>query len=70
MATKFGAVDEANTVKAGCGIRYDPEQLGEDSGFDFSAAEQMKPPISEEQNEAQQEEEPKPHTSRNTQDNY
>lgn len=69
MASKFGAVDEANTVKAGCGIRYDPEQLGEDSGFDFSAAEQMKPPTIEEQNQAEQNEEPNPKNSRNTGNN-
>lgn len=37
-----GTVDTGQTVKAGCGIRYDPELLGDDSGFDFSAAEQLK----------------------------
>jgi len=35
-------VEEAKTQKAGCGIRYDPEQLGEHTGFDFSAAESLK----------------------------
>ncbi|MFD2230923.1 hypothetical protein [Alkalimarinus sediminis] len=40
--TNAGAVDTTKTVKAGCGIRYDPEVLGEDSGFDFSAAEKLK----------------------------
>ncbi len=39
---KNGAVDASQTVKAGCGIRYDPEVLGEESGFDFSAAERLK----------------------------
>ncbi len=38
-----GVVDTTKTVKAGCGIRYDPEVLGEDSGFDFSGAEQLNP---------------------------
>ncbi|KZY34087.1 MULTISPECIES: hypothetical protein [unclassified Oleiphilus] len=40
---KNGSVDSAQTVKAGCGIRYDPEQLDGDCGFDFSQAENMKP---------------------------
>jgi hypothetical protein len=34
----IGTIETAKNVKAGCGIRYDPEQLGEDCGFDFSAA--------------------------------
>lgn len=29
------------TVKAGCGIRFDPETLSDESGFDFSAAENL-----------------------------
>lgn len=41
-APNSGAVDTTKTVKAGCGIRYDPEILGEDSGFDFSDAEKLK----------------------------
>lgn len=36
MSKNRGAVDSANTTRAGCGIRYEPEQLGEDTGFDFS----------------------------------
>jgi hypothetical protein len=41
-ASNTGAVDTSKTVKSGCGIRYDPEVLGEDSGFDFSDAEKLK----------------------------
>ncbi len=37
-----GIVDTSKTVKAGCGIRYDPEILGDDSGFYFSGAEKLK----------------------------
>ena len=33
---------EFKTVKAGCGIRFDPETLDDEAGFDFSAAEQLK----------------------------
>lgn len=40
--TKTGSVENPKPVKAGCGIRYDPEQLGEDTGFDFSAAQELK----------------------------
>ena len=40
---KNGSVDSSQTVKAGCGIRYDPDVLTEDSGFDFSNAEHLKP---------------------------
>ena len=43
MKPKFGEVDDARIIKAGCGTRYDPEQLGDHSGFDFSAAEDFKP---------------------------
>lgn len=50
---KKGNVDSAQTVKAGCGIRYDPDVLGDESGFDFSQAENFKP--SEEQNKIQAE---------------
>ena len=42
-----GVVDMTRTVKAGCGIRYDPEVLGDDSGFDFSGAEKLKAPLSD-----------------------
>ncbi|WP_284378138.1 hypothetical protein [Litoribrevibacter albus] len=35
MKIKTGNVDEAKTVKAGCGMRYDPDQLGDQTGFDF-----------------------------------
>jgi hypothetical protein len=30
------------TIKAGCGIRFDPDTLSEEAGFDFSAAERLK----------------------------
>ncbi|WP_097459262.1 hypothetical protein [Mangrovitalea sediminis] len=33
-----GTAPAAKTVKAGCGIRYDPETLNEEVGFDFSDA--------------------------------
>ena len=32
---------EFKTVKAGCGIRFDPETLNEDAGFDFSQAQEL-----------------------------
>ena len=34
---------EFKTIKAGCGIRFDPDSLDEDAGFDFSAAQALKP---------------------------
>lgn len=40
--TQTGAA-EFKTVKAGCGIRFDPESLDEDAGFDFSQAEKLNP---------------------------
>ena len=36
-----GAVPAARTVKAGCGIRFDPESLSEAVGFDFSDASSL-----------------------------
>ncbi len=36
-----GAVKSDATVKAGCGIRYDPDVIGEDTGFDFSASSEL-----------------------------
>lgn len=36
-----GAAPEAKTVKAGCGIRFDPDALSEDVGFDFSNASDL-----------------------------
>ena len=33
-----GTVETSKTIKAGCGIRYDPDELGEHTGFDFAAA--------------------------------
>lgn len=58
MTSKRGAVDQAKTEKAGCGIRYNPEQLGDDTGFDFSAAAQqletLDQPEQNEDNTAQQ----------------
>lgn len=47
MKVTFGEVEEAKIIKAGCGTRYDPEQLGDHSGFDFSAARHLKPSSSE-----------------------
>ncbi|MCP5162959.1 MAG: hypothetical protein H6999_04575 [Hahellaceae bacterium] len=38
MDLKLGQVETAKTQKAGCGIRYCPEDLSEEVGFDFSAA--------------------------------
>lgn len=38
---------EFKTVKAGCGIRFDPETLDNESGFDFSSAESLKTDIDE-----------------------
>jgi hypothetical protein len=35
---KIGSVNTDKTVKAGCGIRYDPDVLGEETGFDFTEA--------------------------------
>lgn len=32
---------EFNTIKAGCGIRFDPEMLDEEAGFDFSGVEKV-----------------------------
>lgn len=47
MKRKTGAVETAKTVKAGCGIRYDPDQLSEETGFDFSAASELVTPEDE-----------------------
>ena len=38
--TKTGSA-EFKTVKAGCGIRFDPDTLDEDAGFDFSGAQKL-----------------------------
>ncbi|WP_020407290.1 hypothetical protein [Hahella ganghwensis] len=38
---KKGQAEPAQTVKAGCGIRFDPEQLGEETSFDFSGAKAL-----------------------------
>lgn len=38
---KMGAVSTGKTVKAGCGIRYDPDTLGENTGFDFAGASDL-----------------------------
>lgn len=38
----FGAARPLPIVKAGCGIRYDPEQLESSEGVDFSAAVALK----------------------------
>ena len=39
---KKAGTAEFKTVKAACGIRFDPETLDEEAGFDFSAAKKMK----------------------------
>lgn len=36
-----GTVDQPKLVKAGCGFRYDPEELSPDTGFDFSGAREL-----------------------------
>jgi len=36
-----GTVEQPELVKAGCGVRYDPEQLSPEVGFDFSAARKL-----------------------------
>lgn len=41
MARKHGNVEQTKLLKAGCGVRFDPEQLGDDSGFDFSGAQKL-----------------------------
>jgi len=38
---KNGAVAPAKTSKAGCGIRYSPESLADETCFDFSDAETL-----------------------------
>ena len=48
----WGSVNTARTVKAGCGIRYDMEQLGEETEFDFSAAAQLKASLLDETSDA------------------
>jgi len=39
---KQAGTAEFKTVKAGCGIRFDPDTLDEEAGFDFSDAEKLK----------------------------
>jgi hypothetical protein len=36
------------TIKAGCGIRFDPDTLCEDAGFDFSEAEKLRQSLTDE----------------------
>jgi len=38
-----GSVRPARLIKAGCGIRFDPRDLGDSQGFDFSAAASLRP---------------------------
>ncbi|ABC27387.1 hypothetical protein HCH_00478 [Hahella chejuensis KCTC 2396] len=38
MSKKTGRSKPAQLVKAGCGVRFDPEQLDDETGFDFSGA--------------------------------
>lgn len=38
-----GAAKAPGIIKGGCGIRFDPDELSEDTGFDFSEAEKLKP---------------------------
>lgn len=42
MKVKLGEVSDAKIIKAGCGVRYDPEQLGDHTGFDFSDASKLR----------------------------
>lgn len=37
-----GNIKPAKTIKPGCGVRYDPDDLGEEAGFDFSDAIKLK----------------------------
>jgi len=47
---KKAGTAEFKTVKAGCGIRFDPDTLDDEAGFDFSAAEQLQgSPLNDEQ---------------------
>jgi len=41
-----GNITPTKTIKAGCGIRYDPDDLGEEAGFDFSDAVKLKNEVS------------------------
>ncbi len=45
-----GTVEQAQLIKAGCGVRYDPEQLSPEVGFDFSAARELLKPQEEDEN--------------------
>jgi hypothetical protein len=63
---KKAGTAEFKTVKAGCGIRFDPETLDEDAGFDFSAAEQLNDAASAEQ--ADQPKKPLPDTGHSPHD--
>lgn len=42
---KNGSVDTSKTVKAGCGIRYEPDALGEETSFDFTQASALLKPV-------------------------
>lgn len=37
-----GTIKAAPIVKAGCGLRFDPDRLSEETGFDFSGAKKLK----------------------------
>lgn len=47
VATVQAGTAEFKTVKAGCGIRFDPDSLDEEAGFDFSEAPALKEELSE-----------------------
>lgn len=51
MKVKLGEVSDAKIIKAGCGVRYDPEQLGDHTGFDFSGASKLRLNASEDRAE-------------------
>jgi len=42
MAIKTGQVSSGKIEKAGCGIRYSPDELTDDTVFDFSEAVALK----------------------------
>ncbi|GAA3965456.1 hypothetical protein [Allohahella marinimesophila] len=37
-----GTARTPQIIKGGCGIRFDPDQLSDETGFDFSGAEKLK----------------------------
>lgn len=43
------------TVKAGCGIRFDPDTLSEEAGFDFSEAANLAENVTETEKDSDKE---------------